>query len=96
MNLFPLISLRNIPKYPFGASYAQAEMLAEAIMGKNPTAMIQNDCVIATGNSLLKAFDKLEMLEYSAKALIEASIFGEVKGIDSEAFKELERAFNLS
>ena len=71
-------------------------MLAEAIMGKNPTAMIQNDCVIATGNSLLKAFDKLEMLEYSAKALLEASAFGEEpQGIDSESFKEFERAFNL-
>ena len=90
------ISLRNIPKYPFGASYAQAEMLAEAITGKNPTAMIQNDCAIATGDSLLKAFDKLEMLEYSAKALLEASAFGEEpQGIDSESFKEFERAFNL-
>ena len=90
------ISLRNVQKYPFGISFTDAEMLAEAITGKNPTALIANDCVIATGISLLKAFDKLEMLEYSAKALTEALAFGEEpKGIDPEAFKELERAFNL-
>lgn len=90
------ISLRNVKKYPFGASFTDMEMLAEAITQKNPTAMIANDCVIATGISLLKAFDKLEMLEYSAKALIEASTFGEEPiGIDPEAFRELERAFNL-
>ena len=90
------ISLRKIPKYLFGTSFMDPQTLAEAITGKNPSAIIANDCVIATGISLLKAFDKLEMLDYSAKALIEASAFGEEpRGIDSEAFKELERAFNL-
>lgn len=90
------IALRDVKKYPFGMSFTNPEALADAITGKNPTAMIMNDCVIATGVSLLKAFDKLEMLEYSAKALIEASAFGEEpKGLDAESFKELERAFNL-
>lgn len=90
------ISLRNVQKYPFGSSFTDTEMLAEAITGKNPTAIITNDCVVATGISLLKAFDKLEMLEYSAKALLQASAFGEEpKEIDPEAFRELERAFNL-
>lgn len=90
------ISLRNVRKYPFGCSFTDTEMLAEAITGKNPTAIIANDCVIATGTSLLRAFDKLEMLEYSARALIAASAFGEEpQGIESEAFGELERAFNL-
>jgi L-fuculose-phosphate aldolase len=90
------IALRNVKKYPFGISFTNPEALADAITGKNPTAMIMNDCVIATGVSPLKAFDKLEMLEYSAKALIEASAFGEEpKSIGAESFKELERAFNL-
>ena len=90
------ISLRNVRKYPLGYSSTDVEMLAEAITGKNPTAIVENDCVISTGTSLLKAFDKLEMLEYSAQTLIAASAFGEdLQGIDSEAFGELERAFNL-
>lgn len=90
------ISLRNVRKYPFGSSFTETEVLAQAITGKNPTAIIANDCVIATGTSLLRAFDKLEMMEYSAQALIAASAFGEEpQGIDSEAFRELERAFNL-
>ena len=58
--------------------------------------MIENDCVLAAGMSLLKAFDNLEMLENSAKILTDAFIFGETpSGIDAEAFRELERAFNI-
>ena len=63
---------------------------------KNPVAMIGNDCVISVGTSLLRAFDRLEMMENSAKILADAFAFGEIpQSISAEAFGELERAFNL-
>lgn len=87
------IALRNVRKYPWGAD---EETVARDITVKTPVAMIENDCVLATGMSLLKAFDNLEMMENSAKILTDAFIFGETpSGIDAEAFRELERAFNL-
>ena len=90
------ISLRDVRKYPFGYSVTNMEELAKELNVKNPAAIIENDCVIATGTSLLKAFDKLEMMEYSAKALVLAATSGEeIIGIDPVEFRELEAAFNL-
>ena len=90
------ISLRDVRKYPFGASFMDTENLAKEITSKNPAVIIENDCVIATGPSLLKTFDKLEMMEYSAKALVMAATSGEeIIGIDPVEFRELEAAFNL-
>ena len=87
------ISLRNIRKYPL---ISDEKTIAGDITVKNPVAIIENDCVLAVGTSILKAFDKLEMLENSAKILTDALVFGEVpSGISSEEFGELERAFNL-
>ena len=87
------IALRNVRKYPWGSD---DETIARDTTVKAPVAMIGNDCVLAVGTSLLKAFDNLEMLENSAKILTDAFIFGETPlGIDAEAFGELERAFNL-
>ena len=90
------ISLRDVKKYPFGSSYMDTESLAKEINMKNPAAIIENDCVIAAGTSLIKAFDKLEMMEYSAKALVLAATYGEeIIGIDPIEFRELESAFKL-
>lgn len=90
------ISLRDVRKYPFGYSVTDLEALAKDISVKNPAAIIENDCVIAAGTSLLKAFDKLEMMEYSAKALVLAATSGEeIIGIDPVEFRELEKAFHL-
>ena len=87
------IALRNVRKYPWGSD---EKTIARDITVKTPVAMIENDCVLAAGMSLLKAFDNLEMLENSANILTDAFIFGETpSGIDAEAFRELERAFNL-
>lgn len=91
------ISLRDVRKYPFGYSVDNMEMLAKEISVKNPAVIIENDCVIAAGTSLLKAFDKLEMMEYSAKALVLAATTGEeIIGIDLMEFRELEAAFHFS
>ena len=90
------ISLRDVNKYPFGSSVTNIETLAKNMTAKSPAAIIENDCVIAAGNSLLKAFDKLEMMEYSAKALVLAATSGEeIIGIDPVEFRELETAFKL-
>ena len=87
------IALRNIPKHPL---YSDMKAIAGSVTSKTPVAMIENGCILATGVSLLKAFDKLEMAENAAKILTEALLFGEAPvGIGSEAFGELERAFNL-
>lgn len=90
------IALKTVRKYPFGASFMQPELLSHEISIKNPVVIIENDCIIAAGTSLLNAFDRLEVMEYSAKSLVEvAAIGGKIVKITDGEVKEIETAFNL-
>jgi L-fuculose-phosphate aldolase len=87
--------LRNVHKYPFGATFMEPEKLAAEISEKNPVAIIENDCIVAAGSSLLNTFDKLEMLEYTAKSFVQAaSLGGEIIGITPLELHEVESTFD--
>lgn len=89
------ILLRNVPMLPFGSSFMQPELTADVFKKEVPLALVENDCVIATGSSLLNAFDRLEVAEYSARAIIASTCLGEIVKIDDPSIREIERAFNL-
>ena len=90
------IMLKNVKKYPFGSSFMQPELMADEISIKNPVCIIENDCVIVGGTSLLNAFDRLEVMEYSAKSVIDTASLGQpVVKISPEEVKDIEVAFNL-
>ncbi len=90
------ILLRNIQKIPFGSTFMQPSMVADLFTPSNPIVLAENDSVIVTGNSLLNAFDRLEVAEYSAKALIASKSLGQVVVINNEQISEIEKAFNLA
>lgn len=89
------ILLRNIQKLPFGSSFMQQGMLADLLVESNPIVLVENDCIIVTGSSLLNAFDRLEVAEYSAKALIASKSLGAVVVIDESKISDIEKAFKL-
>lgn len=89
------ILLRNIPKMPYGSVFMDTEAVAEQFVPSTPIVMIKNDCVIVTGSNLLNAFDRLEVAEYSAKAVISSKKLGGIVTIDDEKIKSLEQAFHL-
>lgn len=89
------ILLRRTPKLPFDAVYHDIEKTASAFTPDTPIALIKNNCVIATGASLLQAFDRLEVAEYSAKAVIAARSLGDIVHIDDQKIKDIEVAFKL-
>ncbi len=60
-----------------------------------PIAFVKNDCVIVTGDSMLNAFDRLEVTEYSAKAIIASRQLGELVAINDKEIDEIEEAFHL-
>ena len=89
------IVLRNIPKLPFESSYIHPDKIAEIFKKDTPIVLIDNDSIIVTGNSLINAFDRLEVAEYSAKALIDSKVLGDVVIINDEQIDEIEEAFDL-
>ena len=63
---------------------------------KEPIAIIENDCVIACGTTLLNAFDRLEVMEYSARAVVDTIKMGrEIVAISPKEIHDIEVAFNL-
>ena len=62
---------------------------------KTPVQIVDNQCVIVAGSSLLNAFDRLEVLEYSAASIIAARDIGPVSMITPDEVAAIEKAFNL-
>lgn len=89
------ILMRNIPKLDFGSNYLKPKETAAVFKENTPIAIIKNDCVIVTGSDLLNAFDRLEVAEYSARAIIAAKDLGDVVAINDDEIEDIIKAFKL-
>jgi L-fuculose-phosphate aldolase len=89
------IMLRHVPKIPFASSALQPELTADVFVPSVPVAIVENDAVIVTGSSLLNAFDRLEVAEYSARGIIDSRMIGDMIAINDAQVAEIEDAFNL-
>ena len=87
------ILLRNVLRLPFGMIYKDPQQAADIFNRDTSVVIVQNDCVIVTGSNLLNAFDRLEVLEYSAKAIISSKELGDIVSIDENHIKEIDMAF---
>ena len=89
------INLRDVGRVPYGFSTLNIEETADMFCSKTPVIIVENQCVIVTGATLLKAFDNLEVMEYSAKAIIAAKDIGPLVMISDKEVADIEEAFNL-
>ena len=89
------ILLRDVKRIPYGEIYTQQEKTAKVFTDACPAVMVDNDCVIVTGESLLKAFDRLEVMESTAHSIINSAAIGSIVHITQEEVEDLKVAFNL-
>ena len=87
------IFLRDVSVFPFSLMYEAPEKIAETITPEFPIALIENDCALVLGTTILDAFDRLEVLESTAEAVILSSSLGEVRPMGDEVIEELVQAF---
>lgn len=87
------ILLRNIPIIPYEQLYTAPETVSAALSKDTPVLLVQNDVVLTTGANVLQAFDRLEVADFSAKALVSSLRIGELKPIGEAAVKDLEAKF---
>jgi len=85
--------LMDVPKVPYGSQYAAPEAIADMISPRVPVILLQNDCVLTTGGSVLQAFDRLEVAEFTARSLIETASIGKLAAIGAAEIDDLKRAF---
>jgi len=71
------------------------QLVSDTISHMTPIVLLENECVLVTGSSLLNAYDKLEVMEYSAKAILNAKDVGNLVKISDDEVAELRSAFNF-
>lgn len=87
------IFLQDMANVPFGSQFDANTALPELLSTNNPGVIIENDSVIMTGNSLLQAFDRLEVAEFSAKSLVMGTSLGSFAPMNDDEIDELRRTF---
>lgn len=89
------VLLRDMPLVPFQTVHADPQQVAELASLRTPVLLLQNEGVLAVGTSLLNAFDRLEVAEFSARSLLDTAVLGPLMPIDDAALEELRAAFDL-
>ena len=90
------IFLRDVARVPYGVQYQNDQQIAEFVSATSPAAILENDGVLITGNSILDAFDRLEVVESTAEAVINARSIGAVSAMPEAVISELKSSFGLS
>lgn len=89
------ISMRDIARVPFGTNITDPEKISQLISEHSPVVMVENDSVISTGNTLINAFDRLEVAEFTANTIIHAKMIGEIVMINEKEVEDINKAFHL-
>ncbi|MDX1962683.1 MAG: class II aldolase/adducin family protein [Pirellulales bacterium] len=87
------IFLRDVRRIAYGPHFGAGTAVAEVVGPQQPAAIIDNDGVLVLGKSVLDAFDRLEVLETTAEALIHSRALGPVTVMGDTVIEELRRVF---
>ncbi len=89
------VFLREVEKLPVSVLSEDPSAVAARLSPNFPVYLIENDGAMVLGTSLLDAFDRLEVLESTAEALINSRSLGPVRVMGDAVIRELESAFHL-
>lgn len=89
------ILLRDVKRLPFGEVHTHQDQTADYFSAATPAVIVDNECVIVTGETLLKAFDRLEVMESTAHSIINSAAIGSIVHISNAEVENLKVAFNL-
>lgn len=87
------IFLQDLPTLPFDALLPLSTNIPQMLSTGIPGIIIGNDSVLFTGDTLLQAFDRLEIAEFSAKSILLGAPLGPITPISDEQVEELRKAF---
>jgi L-fuculose-phosphate aldolase len=87
------IFLRDVARVPFSIRFGDGTELAQLTSPRCPVAILENDGVQVCGTSVLDAFDRLEVLESTAEAMINSRPLGPLVPMSDAALKELTAHF---
>ena len=78
---------------PYGLQFESPEAITNVISPARPAALLENDGVLVAGRTVLEAYDRLEVLESTAEAIINCHAIGALAPMPDEVTQELDRVF---
>ena len=87
------ILLRDIGKISYEVM-KNPSLLAKELSKEVPAIMVDNEAVFTIGKNMIKAFDRMEVLDYTARSIISASAIADIKPINEEQVDDIKRTFN--
>lgn len=85
--------LKDVPKLAYQTVLTEPETVAQAMGPNNPVALLEHNGALVAGKTVLDAFDRLEVLEATAEAIIQCKPLGEITPMADEVIDELVKAF---
>jgi L-fuculose-phosphate aldolase len=82
-----------VTRVGFGLQFEDPDAVAREISPKRPAIVLENDGVLVAGSDVLQAFDRLEVLESTAEAIINTCPIGKLSPMPAEVTRELDRVF---
>lgn len=86
------IMLVDVPTVPYTASI---ETIAATVSPRQPAVLIANEGLLVVGQTILQAYDRLEVAEFSARSLLDTRAIGQLKLIAEGDIEALKVKFNL-
>jgi L-fuculose-phosphate aldolase len=87
--------VRSPVAVPFRLQFEDPQALAALVSPQQPAVVLENDGVLVAGRDVLEAFDRLEVLESTAEALLNARPLGPLAPMSDAVIDELETAFGI-
>ncbi len=87
--------LRDVQRFRFGLQFSSPETIADQMSIARPVALLENDGALVIGKSVLDTFDRLEVLETTAEAILNAAPLGPVVPMPESVIDELRKAFDV-
>ncbi len=89
------IQLRDIPLISSAEYFNEPLKVVDRITPATPVLMVENCGVISCGKTLIEAFDRLEVSEFTAKCILLAGRIGTLKPINQKQVDDIVEAFQL-
>ena len=87
------VVVRKLGTAGYAAQFEDPEAIAALIAPMQPALLIENGGVLVTGKDILEAYDRLEVLEATAEAIINSRALGTMAPMPNDVIQDLEKAF---
>ena len=85
--------VKEVAKTPFERLYGDTAELGGIVSPQRPVVLLGHNGVLVAGRTVLDAFDRLEVLEATAAAIIRSRALGPIRPMSDQVINELVTAF---